>query len=295
MSLAGTLSLYPRPGSTWERRPFFTSGDESSSRAVVFIGGLFSGMLDAPFLPGLSHALGAAGWRLVQLHWSSAYDGFGTGSLDRDCDELGSLVTHLGANDVDTVVLMGHSTGSQAVLRYLSQGTRPEVKGGILQSPASDREFFAADPDETNIWKRYLPRANALIAEGNGGELLDDGFTKETSIRMTAFRLHSLVGVGGDDDYFSSDLPDAPDGSEHAHPLSTSFGKMSAPALALWCEKDHCAVLPDQKPLLRRWEAASGGKLEWRILLGASHMVDQEDAQQAMSTHIVTWLARFSE
>lgn len=132
----------------------------------------------------------------VQIHWSSAYDGFGTGSLDRDCDELGSLVAHLRANGVHTVVLMGHSTGSQAVLRYLSQGQRPEAQGGILQSPASDREFFAADPDDTNIWKLYLPRAEALIAAGKGDQLLDDEFTKETSIRMTAHRLHSLVGLG---------------------------------------------------------------------------------------------------
>ncbi|WOO79990.1 UPF0613 protein [Vanrija pseudolonga] len=289
MSLTGTLALYPRPGSSWERRPFFTSGDEASLRAVVFIGGLFSGILDAPFIPRLSHALGDAG---VQIHWSSAYDGFGTGSLDRDCDELASLVAHLRSHGVHTVVLMGHSTGSQAVLRYLSQGRLPEAQGGILQSPASDREFFAADPDDTNIWKRYLPRAEALIVAGKGDQVLDDEFTKETSIRMTAYRLHSLVGVGGDDDYFSSDLPDETD-SVHKHPLSTSFGKLSTPALALWCEKDHCAVLPDQTPLLRRWEAASRGKLEWRILLGATHTVEEDDAQEAMSSHIVTWLKRF--
>ncbi|TXT04283.1 hypothetical protein VHUM_04170 [Vanrija humicola] len=293
MSLAGTLSLYPRPGSSWERRPYFSSGDENAARAVVFIGGLFSGMLDAPFLPRLSRALGDAGWRLVQIHWSSAYDGFGTGSLDRDCDELESLVAHLRTLGVHTVVLMGHSTGSQAVLRYLSKAGRSEVQGGILQSPASDREFFAADPDDTNVWKQYLPHAETLIAAGKGDHLLDDKFTAETSIRMTAYRLHSLVGLGGDDDYFSSDLPDVPDDSVHIHPLSSSFGKLSAPALALWCEKDHCAVLPDQTPLLRRWEAASQGKLEWRILLGASHTVDEGDAQEAMCSHVVTWLHRF--
>jgi hypothetical protein len=28
----------------------------------------------------------------VQTHWSSAYDGYGTGNLDRDRDEMGVLV-----------------------------------------------------------------------------------------------------------------------------------------------------------------------------------------------------------
>lgn len=62
--LAGTLSLYPLPKSAWARRPYFTSGDDSAARAVVFIGGLHAGLLDAPFLVPLSHALGASGWRL---------------------------------------------------------------------------------------------------------------------------------------------------------------------------------------------------------------------------------------
>lgn len=33
----------------------------------------------------------------VQMHWSGAYDGFGTGSLDRDRMEMGCLVKHLRA------------------------------------------------------------------------------------------------------------------------------------------------------------------------------------------------------
>lgn len=63
-SLAGTLALYPLPGSDWQRRPYFTSGDEGAPRAVVFIGGLWSGLMETPFLPCLSAELKTAGWRL---------------------------------------------------------------------------------------------------------------------------------------------------------------------------------------------------------------------------------------
>jgi hypothetical protein len=34
----------------------------------------------------------------VQMHWSGAYEGYGTGSLDRDVLEMRSLVKHLREN-----------------------------------------------------------------------------------------------------------------------------------------------------------------------------------------------------
>ena len=61
MSLSGTLSLYKTPGHEY---PYFTSGDLTSPKAVVFIGGLFNGLLSPPYLVELSFALGKAGWRL---------------------------------------------------------------------------------------------------------------------------------------------------------------------------------------------------------------------------------------
>jgi len=96
----------------------------------------------------------------------------------------------------------------------------------------------------------------------------------------------------GDDDYFSTDLPDTPDDSPHVHPLSTSFGALKVPVLALWSEKDHCAVLPDHTVLLKRWEKASNGHLEWKVLENASHGVEEEDAQKVLCKEVVEWLAK---
>lgn len=56
-------------------------------------------------------------------------------------------------------------------------------------------------------------------------------------------------------------------------------------------EKDHCGILPDQRPLLKRWEAASGGKLSWTVVEGATHSVEQEDAQAVVAADVVAWLA----
>ncbi|RSH80400.1 uncharacterized protein EHS24_008977 [Apiotrichum porosum] len=288
-SLHGVLSLYPLPNSTWQQRPYFTSGDLASDKAVVFIGGLYSGLFDTPFLVPLSNALTEAKWRLVQIFWSGCYDGFGTGGIDRDRDELAALVKQLIGEGVKTVVVMGHSTGSQDALHYLSTSAEPAVHGAILVSPASDRQFFEKDNDP--VWKEQLVIAQRLIAEGKGEEMLGEEMTKAAGARMTANRVFNLIGVGGLDDYFSSDLPDAPDGSAHVHPLSTSFGSLKVPALAFWAENDHCNVLPDHRVLLRRWETASSGRLQWRFLDGATHTVEEEDAQKVLCDEVVGWLS----
>lgn len=66
MSLPGTLSLYPLPGASGESdtRPYFTSGDLDSDKALVFIGGLYNGMGSVPYVKPLSNALKEEGWQV---------------------------------------------------------------------------------------------------------------------------------------------------------------------------------------------------------------------------------------
>lgn len=124
----------------------------------------------------------------VQLHWTSAYTGFGTSSLDVDVSELASLVTHLRAAGDTTVVIMGHSTGSQDVMHYLLNETVP-VDGGIMQAPASDREHFGfADDAMSKAWAEKLPLATEFVKSGQGRVTFDIG-----GVKITAYRLHSLL------------------------------------------------------------------------------------------------------
>lgn len=68
--LAGVLSQYPLPVSPQDDpdepalRPYFTSGHLKSSKALVFIGGLDTGIGSVPYIPPLSEALGKHGWRV---------------------------------------------------------------------------------------------------------------------------------------------------------------------------------------------------------------------------------------
>jgi hypothetical protein len=59
--IAGQMALY-RTGS--QRYPYFTSGAASSSKAVVLIPGLTSGMGQVPYTAKLSRTLEGAGWKL---------------------------------------------------------------------------------------------------------------------------------------------------------------------------------------------------------------------------------------
>lgn len=87
-SVQGTLHTYS-PGLTCFE--FGSSNDDdkaSREKVVLFVGGLTDGYLSTPYLPALAKSLEEQGWALVQVHLSSSYLGYGTGSLDTDVDEL---------------------------------------------------------------------------------------------------------------------------------------------------------------------------------------------------------------
>ncbi|GMK58736.1 hypothetical protein CspeluHIS016_0601780 [Cutaneotrichosporon spelunceum] len=266
--------------------PYVVSGPHSP-KAVIFIGGLYNGLGDVPYTHALSDALSRAGWKLVQFHWSSAYEGFGTGSLARDASEIHALADHLRAHHTSTIVVMGHSTGSQDVLHLLT--TLGGAEGGIMQAPVSDREHLSVDPT-TKAWTDFLPAATVMVEEGRGKELVP-GFDKVGGMHMSAYRLWSLMSPSGDDDYFSSDLPDKPDGV-HKHPLAESFGALPVPVLALFSEKDEYAHVPDVEAHLARWRTASKGKLETHVVPGANHAVDDEAHWPDLCVATVSWLQK---
>ncbi len=167
------------------------------------------------------------------MHWTGAYDGFGTGSLDRDRMEMGCLVKylreqgrsylhHLSAEYAEDevglkrIVLMGHSTGSQDVIHYLSRSpsslstsksststsalspdSLPEVDGGIMQAPASDREYFLHSTTEDGVlWSGQVPFATELVESGRGAEILGEEFCEKADVGINAYRLWSLLAEG---------------------------------------------------------------------------------------------------
>lgn len=96
---------------------------------------------------------------------------------------------------------MGHSTGSQNVMHYLSSSINNDpayhADGGIMQAPISDREVCAKDKPYCD----YLSLAEDMVKKGRGHEIMPDEFCKKAGfggveMKMTAYRLWSLMGVG---------------------------------------------------------------------------------------------------
>ncbi|TVY51981.1 UPF0613 protein PB24D3.06c, partial [Lachnellula suecica] len=204
----------------FEHTPKDTS--QAPQNILIFIGGLFDGLHTVSYTTSLATALPPT-WTIAQALLSSSYTGWGTSSLQKDAKELAQCVSYFRTIKSGKVVLMGHSTGCQDVMEYLTgpgHETRPAIDGAIIQAPASDREAmaFEMDPD---LYKSSCAAAQAMVDAGLSKEILP---YKETDRFLpapcTAYRWLSLASPNhdGDDDYFSSDLSD--------EQLMASFGKL---------------------------------------------------------------------
>ncbi|KAG2492435.1 hypothetical protein HYH03_009378 [Edaphochlamys debaryana] len=156
---------------------------------------------------------------LAHASIQSAWQGYGTGSLDRDAADLHLLCQHLRAHHgVQEVVLMGHSTGCQDAVRYMQryiadgegrgqeteaadEAPVPRLLGTILQAPVSDSEWLSSYPDLEPL----LASARALVAAGRGEEVVGRLHVADAA-PISAARLLSLASVGGDDSMFCEGL-----------------------------------------------------------------------------------------
>ncbi|KAL3484199.1 hypothetical protein BJX62DRAFT_219065 [Aspergillus germanicus] len=157
---------------------------------LLFIGGLNDGLGTVSYVADIVAALEDTEWSLFSPILSSSYAGWGMGGLRQDVHEIAACVEYIrgykrqrqrrsasasdpGCCSADSspetkIVVMGHSTGCQDVLQYISalnpqdrfsesdtsttapvrdRGdsvsvgvTRPQVDGAIIQAPVSDRE-----------------------------------------------------------------------------------------------------------------------------------------------------------
>lgn len=152
----------------------------------------------------LGELLAELGWGMVQPLLSSSHLGYGTGSLQRDAEELDKLLAYLARVHGDHVqfVICGHSTGCQDAVWHSRNGREAKrLCGLILQAPVSDREVSAGKPGVAE----NVARAWELVKQGQGESLMP---RDADWAPITAYRYLSLNGEHGDDDMFSSDFTD---------------------------------------------------------------------------------------
>ncbi|KAK3302201.1 uncharacterized protein B0T15DRAFT_542245 [Chaetomium strumarium] len=318
--LSSASSRKTSPMQTYEHLPNFPAA--ASENALVFIGGLGDGPHTIPYVRTLaerlfsssspspspssssSSAAAVAGpyYAVFEARLTSAFTAFGYGSLAQDAREIGDLVRYLRRDlGMRKVVLMGHSTGCQDCLEY---GTKfvfesssasdddddaevVRVDGFVLQGPVSDREAIAMGEDAAEV-AAALRVAEEMVKEGKAGEVMPQNAMPKgwKGSLVTAYRWLSLAGVGGDDDYFSSDLSD--------EKLTSIWGKLEQPVLILPSEKDEW-VPPqiDVVGLVNRWKrfCKPGVASECSGLIpGANHRVENADGQHWLAERVARFL-----
>ena len=237
-------------------------------------------------------------YTLVQPLLSSSGSGWGSSSLTQDVVEISLLIDYLRtlprfASPASKIVLMGHSTGCQDVMHYLTStghNTRPQISAAILQAPVSDREAM------TKLMRPDILKAGIRLAQ----EWTTAGMQKDVLPRATlsgffdspvsAERFLSLALPGGKDDYFSLDIADKQ--------LNATFGLVARkhmPLLILESGADEYVPDPAQKKvLLQKWQEvihANRGKCVTSVIEGASHNM-MGDPQRVME-HLVKTVGSF--
>lgn len=236
-------------------------------------------------------------WSLFSLNLTSSYQGWGLGHLDRDTDEIAQCIRYI--KDYKTtkfgsagnIVLMGHSTGSQCVLHYLSRPNphttkpafdpwlehveRPGINGAIMQAPVSDREAIqwvlhhgigGKLPSEVReVYEKLVVLAKEGIRQDKTDIMLPISMTAQlgypANTPISCRRFLSLISPEspqspGEDDMFSSDLS--------SKQLDRTFGAISQQGLL----KHKLVVLMsgadqsvpdwvDKENLLLRWRHAT--------------------------------------
>lgn len=302
MANPGVLHRYNNRLVAFEHTASPSNSSSEPTNIILWIGGLGDGLLTVRY-PRVIAASLRPEWTLAEVLLSSAYKGWGTSSLKRDARELGECVKYFKENRPGKkVMLMGHSTGCQDIMEYLvgeGSSAREGVDGIILQGGVSDREGWV-DMVEKNGWhdafNETVTLAEKMVNDGNEREFLPrEGsiVSKEFGAPVTAYRTHSLLSKGGDDDYFSSDLED--------EVLKKTFGKIpsSTPVMFLLGSLDpYIPAQVSKEGLLTRWtEFVRGGggivdDTNGGIILGAHHNLndDPESVVQDLSQRVNRFL-----
>ncbi|KAJ5963769.1 uncharacterized protein N7479_003645 [Penicillium vulpinum] len=298
--LPGILHHYTETLVTFE----YASSKVRQPHSILFVGGLGDGLATTSYMADLARALQHTEWSLFTLNLTSSYQSWGLGHLDRDTNEIAQCLEYIRSYKADKfgggkIALMGHSTGSQCVLHYLSQSnphtkipafdagiehiTRPVLDGAIMQAPVSDREAIfcvlkggigETTPEKARaVYDEMEALALAAVAEGKPHDtMLPLSLTSmiyPANTPISCRRFLSLVSPESpqtpqEDDLFSSDLSD-----EH---FRTTFGMIQERGLlnhklmVLISGKDQS--IPDwvdMNKILARWQKATDHDGKYQI------------------------------
>lgn len=228
-------------------------------------------------------------------------------SLDKDVEELAQCVKYMRAlRPEGRIILMGHSTGSQAVMHYAvspltEQGEdgegnaeRPPVDGYILQGLASDRQGMTIFEDPEDI-QSTVDVAKSYVERGDEGDILPKNISGML-FPVSAQRYLSLASPehDGQDDMFSSDLSD-----ERLKKLFGRLGESKVPVQILYMGADQFVPEDvDKESLLAKWIQTiqnSGGKVHPQSGVVSDHDHNGENSSEEVRLDLVQRVVAFAK
>ncbi|KAI8715426.1 hypothetical protein NCS52_01050200 [Fusarium sp. LHS14.1] len=288
MAPSGPFSVTVHPFESKTRASCaYEIGLASAKNAVIFIGGLTDGPHTIPYTRLLAQRLEEAkelGYSVFEIRMRSSFIGFGISSLSNDVEDISSLVKYLRSIGKEKIVLFGSSTGCQDCIEYTNYAkhNNERVDGFIMQGPISDREtldLIMPDPQPS------LDLAAKMIAEGKEGDCMPfDMIPAVLGAPISAYRFQSLAAPGGDDDYFSSDLDE--------ERVAANWAKFEKPVLVLHSGNDeYVPERVDQAARNKKYQELNPVVSPLSGLIpGASHTVDQPEAQEWLTKRVIEFL-----
>lgn len=138
-----------------------------------------------------------------------------------------------------------------------------------------------------DFYATTLEYAEDMLARGEQDEIMPRSLIPPIFMSpVSAYRWHSLIAKGGDDDYFSSDLGD--------EELKRTFGRLDKETLILVAGEDE--MVPrgvDKEGLLERWVRASGGNVVSalsEVVEGADHALSGEGMRTVFAERVMRFL-----
>ncbi|KAK8092381.1 uncharacterized protein PG998_014866 [Apiospora kogelbergensis] len=234
----------------------FETGPANAQNALVFIGGLGDGPFTVYYPRAISSAFSDHGdaqplsYSLFEFRLASSFTQFGFKRLSDDVADIAALVHYLRSIGKQKIVLMGHSTGTQDCMEYVSPAYPdiPPVDGFILQAPACDRAALLMAMGAEKL-EQSVQKARDLIAAGKGQERMSTDIVPPGvfDVPISADRWYSLAAKDGGDNYFD---PEYTQDEARAY-----WQRFSKPLLILHSgEDEYVPATVDKEALIRQWK-----------------------------------------
>lgn len=146
--------------------------------------------------------------------------------LFTDCvDDIQGIVNYLNKKGVNNIFLVGHSTGCQKSIYYLSQrGKQKQISGVVLLCPVSDYSAMTLFITKEKL-KKIVETAEKMVKKGEGDKLLPYNVWPQYH---SAQRFLSLYTSEGEEEIFTYASDKEP----------KTLMKNKIPTLVIYAEKD---------------------------------------------------------